>query len=107
MEHQGKKEKKVIRSSSQDVSPILSFRQHMGFQLVCYSAILFTTEVVDEKVDPDRRLAHLSSSIGAGGHVTVYLVKEACQSGLLGQRAAELRATANSSCCSNSTMRKN
>ncbi len=71
----------------------------MGFQLVCYSAILFTTEAVDDKVDPGRRLDHLSSSRGVGGHVTVYLVKEAARAcRLFGQRAAELRATANSSC---------
>jgi hypothetical protein len=31
------------------------------FQLLCYIAILFTTEAVDERVDPERRLAHLSS----------------------------------------------
>jgi hypothetical protein len=30
-----------------------------GFQLVCYTATLFTTEAVRERVDPDRRLAHL------------------------------------------------
>jgi len=37
-------------------------------QLVCYIAILFTTEAVCQRVDPDWRLAHLSSMRGAVGH---------------------------------------
>jgi hypothetical protein len=50
---------------------------------VCYTAILFTTEAVDKRVDPYRHLAHLSSRIAAGGHV--YLVMEACKSRQMGR----------------------
>ncbi len=55
-----------------------------GIQLVCYTVTLFTTEDVDKRVDPDRRLTHLSRLKGAGGHV---LFSDVCFAGsrLLGQ----------------------
>jgi hypothetical protein len=34
------------------------------FQLVCFTATIFTTEAVDQRVDPDRRIAHLA--VGEG-----------------------------------------
>ncbi len=39
-----------------------------GFQLVCYTASLFTTEAVCERVDPDWCLAPLNRKRGAVGH---------------------------------------
>jgi hypothetical protein len=38
-----------------------------GFMLVFYTATLFTTEAVCQRVDPDRRLAHLSRKSGGIG----------------------------------------
>jgi hypothetical protein len=38
------------------------------FQLVCYTATIFTTKAVDEMVNPDQRLAQLSRSRDAKGH---------------------------------------
>jgi hypothetical protein len=52
-----------------------------GFQLVCYTATLFSTEVVDKRIDPDRHLAHLSRRRRAGP-----------------RGAAEMRASAKYSC---------
>jgi hypothetical protein len=36
------------------------------FHLVCSTAIILTTEAVDQRVDPDRRLAHLAGGEGRG-----------------------------------------
>jgi hypothetical protein len=45
-----------------------SFRQPIGFKLVCYAATLCTTEDVHKRADPGRRLTHVSRRRGAGGH---------------------------------------
>ncbi len=58
-----------------------SFRQPNGFKLVCYTATLCTTM----RVDSNRRLAHLSSMRGAGGH-DLLISDGSCKSRLLGQR---------------------
>jgi hypothetical protein len=38
------------------------------FQFVCYTATFFTTEAVDQRIDPGRYVAHLSRRREAGGH---------------------------------------
>jgi hypothetical protein len=66
------------------------------FHLVCYIITIFTTEAVDERVDPDRRLAHLAGGEGRGA----MLFSDGSLPGCFVQvGAAELQATANSSCC--------
>ncbi len=39
-----------------------------GFQLLCYTATLFTAEAVCKRIDPDWCLDHLNRARGAVGH---------------------------------------
>ncbi len=64
------------------------------FHLVCYTATIFTTEAVDQRVDPDRRLALL-----AGGEGPCFFSDGSLPGCFAQVGAAELQATAKSSCC--------
>ncbi len=66
------------------------------FHLVCSTATIFTTGAVDQRDDPDRRLAHFA---GGEGEWPCFFNDGSLPGCFAQVGVAELQATANSSCC--------